>query len=79
MLENAMVTLTNRYGYNEAEPVYCPVCGEECEHVYRIRGSWDVMGCENCLIEEESQEFKRFASEYASDVRNKYVSEVRNG
>lgn len=30
----------------------CPVCGEECEKLYRNHGT--VIGCENCIEEVDS-------------------------
>ncbi|MBR4472468.1 MAG: hypothetical protein IKS55_02415 [Oscillospiraceae bacterium] len=33
---------------------HCPVCGEECEHVYRESGTDTYLGCENCLEEEDA-------------------------
>lgn len=36
-----------REGVPYADPVICPVCGEECEWIYKQDG--DVIGCDNCV------------------------------
>lgn len=42
---------TERDGFLPFEPVFCPVCGEECESIFTTHGVifGDVVGCENCL------------------------------
>lgn len=32
----------------EGEPARCPVCGEECDTLYR-RGAVEIVGCDNCI------------------------------
>ena len=44
------------YGTPVAEPVYCPICGEECETIYADQNG-TVFGCENCVITQESYEW----------------------
>lgn len=43
-VENGMVL------YTEPEPVEyrCPVCGEECESIYR-NAQGEIVGCDNCV------------------------------
>ena len=36
-----------REGVPCADPVICPVCGDECEWIYKKDG--DVIGCDNCV------------------------------
>ena len=43
MIENGM-TIGAEADYNS---VFCPVCGEECEFIFKKDG--DVIGCENCV------------------------------
>lgn len=44
MIENGMVD------YRETEPVEyrCPVCGEECEAIYR-NAQGETVGCNECV------------------------------
>ncbi len=35
---------------------HCPVCGSECEHVYRENFTDNILGCENCISEEDAWE-----------------------
>lgn len=44
---NALAT-----GYPDGEPetYYCPVCGEECECLYKNSGTGDIVGCDNCIL-----------------------------
>ena len=44
-------------GMPSPEPVFCPVCGKECEMIYRDRNG-GVCGCEKCIEEQESWEWK---------------------
>lgn len=36
-------------GMPSADPVICPVCGEECETIYLDEGCLNVLGCDNCI------------------------------
>lgn len=27
----------------------CPICGKECETLYVDRGTYEVLGCDNCI------------------------------
>ena len=36
------------YGMPSPDPVYCPICGEECETIYKDRYG-DVFACNWCL------------------------------
>ena len=32
----------------------CPICGEECETVYSLRKTDEIIGCENCISENDA-------------------------
>lgn len=39
------------YGYHvDTRAPHCPVCGAECETVYRERRNGEALGCENCVM-----------------------------
>lgn len=45
-------------GYSDGrEPDYphCPVCGSECEFIYRVEGS-EIVGCDRCISAIDSWE-----------------------
>lgn len=48
----------NDYMLNPPDAIYphCPVCGSECEHVYRENFTDNILGCENCISEEDAWE-----------------------
>jgi hypothetical protein len=35
--------------YSEPEPVYCDICGKECEELYYDKYN-EVVGCDRCII-----------------------------
>lgn len=41
------------YGVDDPDPVYCPVCGEECETVYMDRNG-TVFACDCCLDQQDA-------------------------
>lgn len=41
------------YGVDDPDPVYCPICGEECETVYADKDG-TVFACNNCLTEQDA-------------------------
>lgn len=43
MIENGMLD----YREPEYRPYICPVCGEECETIYRKDS--EILGCDNCV------------------------------
>ena len=43
-------------GYPSWEPVYCPVCGEECETIY-LDQSRNVCGCDKCMKTQDAGEW----------------------
>lgn len=43
MIENGMLD----YKEPEVKVYLCPVCGEECETIYRKDS--DILGCDNCV------------------------------
>ena len=48
-------------GMPHREPVYCPVCGKDCDTIY-ASGS-DVFGCENCVDVMDSDDWFREVNE----------------
>lgn len=55
--------MTSFYGHQDNlfppdEPDYpiCPVCGEECERIYK-NGN-EVVGCDNCIVEVNAWEWQ---------------------
>jgi len=38
-------------------PIICPVCGQECERIYFIKGNRETIGCENCIDWEPAEIF----------------------
>ena len=45
------------YGVETPKPVYCPLCDEPCETIYRDRYG-TVFGCENCIEEQDADEWQ---------------------
>ena len=45
-----------RYGMPHPETVYCPVCGERCETIYKKR-PWLVLGCDRCVRRIDAQDW----------------------
>lgn len=43
-------------GKEPKQPV-CPVCGSECEYFYREDFTDNILGCENCITQEDAWEF----------------------
>jgi len=43
-------------GYGDYEPIECPICGEECETIYRDRYG-EVVGCDECITTQEAYEW----------------------
>lgn len=41
---------------DEGPVPHCPVCGSECEHVYRKDMTDEILGCENCITEQDAWE-----------------------
>ena len=31
------------------EAYYCPVCGEECESIFKHKVTGEIFGCDNCI------------------------------
>ena len=48
----------------EGEMPKCPVCGEECETLYR--DSNDIVGCEHCIKTVDAYEYMEEEKEKAS-------------
>lgn len=39
-----------------ADPVYCPICGEECETIYADLNG-EVFGCDQCIMKQDAWEW----------------------
>lgn len=48
--EQSVLTAHDRMEEPEPKRHYCPLCGEECETLYRDKDTGEVLGC-NCCIE----------------------------
>ena len=47
-------------GYGEETPPECPVCGEECETVYK--DYWNtIVGCEHCVKAHDAWDVLKFS------------------
>lgn len=46
----------NPFPQDEPDCPICPVCGEECETLYR-KGN-EILGCENCIVEVNAWEWQ---------------------
>ena len=44
------------YGMPSPDPVHCPVCGKECEEIYKDKDG-DVVGCEHCVQSEDAYQW----------------------
>lgn len=50
--DHPVIANMERTGYpdgREPEPHLCPLCGGECETVYRTKKEKEIVGCEFCL------------------------------
>ena len=48
--------LTGHPDGRESEPECCPLCGGECEKIYKRREDGEIAGCDLCLEETEPWE-----------------------
>lgn len=53
-IQHPDITAREKYGVPEAEPICCPVCGDECETFYTAGG--EVVGCDMCIEAVEAYE-----------------------
>lgn len=53
-IQHPDITAREKYGVPEAEPICCPLCGEECETFYRADG--EIVGCDMCIEAVEAYE-----------------------
>lgn len=35
----------------------CPVCGAECQYLYRRLCTDDILGCDECVVEEDANDY----------------------
>lgn len=58
--DHPVIRNMERTGYPDGkEPAYpiCPICGEECETIYRNK-YLDVVGCEECVSTIDAWDYK---------------------
>lgn len=49
-MEHPDITRMNRFGTlstEEEQTPVCPVCGDECESFYKLKG--EIVGCDMCI------------------------------
>ena len=59
MIEHPDITVALATGYPRNAPTalpLCPVCGEECETIYK-RYDGEVVGCESCIVTASSTDW----------------------
>jgi uncharacterized Zn finger protein len=44
--------------YEDEEPHYCPICGEEAEEFFASKFDGKIVGCENCVGTVEAWELE---------------------
>ena len=56
-MEHPDITRCNRTGYPHGEPTYphCPVCGSECDTIYRDEDGF-IFACDECVKTENAWE-----------------------
>ena len=50
--DHPVIANMERTGYpdgKEPDPVLCPLCGGECETIYRRRKDYEIVGCDICI------------------------------
>lgn len=57
MIEHPEITNAQRTGYPHGEPAYphCPVCGKECETIYRDKYG-EIFACDECVKKQDAAE-----------------------
>lgn len=46
--DDPIIRLLERDGIPGTEDVYCPICGESAEKIYKDRWG-NIVGCDNCI------------------------------
>ena len=56
------------YGYPpyDVPDVHCPICGKECDTIYKDKFG-DEVGCENCIVVEDAYEWDEEKKEAERD------------
>ena len=54
-------------GPPEPDPVYCPVCDEECSEIYFDK-SGNVVGCDYCISKHDAGEWAAEEAEKAREI-----------
>lgn len=50
--DHPVIRNMERTGYpdgKEPEAYFCPVCGEECEKLFKHKSTSEIAGCDNCI------------------------------
>lgn len=45
-----------REGVPVGQPPYCPICGQECEFIYRSVRTLEIFGCDVCVETKDAWE-----------------------
>lgn len=53
--DDPIIRLLERDGIPGTEDVYCPICGESAEKIFKDRWG-DIVGCDNCIEVMDAQE-----------------------
>ena len=63
--DDPLIRYAERTGYapwKKQEYPVCPVCGEECETIYKDRYG-EIVGCDCCVVQEDAYESDRCFSD----------------
>lgn len=69
--DHPVVQNLERTGYPDGkEPRYprCPICGEECEIVYRRYSDGECVGCDGCLQAKDAWEVEDYFPERSQNA-----------
>lgn len=56
--QHPIITAMEKTGYPDSkEPQYphCPICGQECETIYRD-ADYEIVGCDECIRKDDAWE-----------------------
>lgn len=66
-------------GPPEPDPIYCPVCDEECSEIYFDK-SGNVVGCDYCISKQDAGEWAAEEAEKARESEiDRRIDERRDG
>lgn len=55
----------------------CPVCGQECETIYKDASNGEVIGCDQCILAVDAYQWQEEENENAESVRGDEEFESR--